>query len=289
MPRSERDAQDPDGRGLDGDETATSTTSPDEAARVVDDFQQVDTDPRLDVAIGSLRFTESEDFPLLQMVLIRYFRDLGPSFGRRDVAFVKKYLRYGETVVEFNGLSDELREAFLHPARSTPMVNEALDTAFSPEEVRRLLGDLFNQINEQGEFSSEARAQREAEAARVVATPGELLNTYFLLRVNPLPGRLRSVSLPIWQPWAGSLVLMIVGVALWRYVAVPGFLEWLPLLLTVIGLLGLALTSVTMYTLRSQRLHPDQAHEREKARAAYLAKRAARSERNSRWGRFLGA
>lgn len=269
------------------DETVNDVQAVNETAPA-DESVPPQSDAALDAAVSAVEYDESDDFPVLQHVLIRYFRDLGPALAsRRDITFVRRYLKHGESRAEFFGLEDELRTAYLHPKRSTPMVNEALNTDLTVEEVRRELSSLHDQITQRGAFSEEAIAEQEREEREKKATPDELLQGYFFRKVNPLPGKYRNISFPIWQPWVGSLALVILGSLLLTYVPWPTWLVWLPGILTALGLLGVLITSVSMWSMRSERLHPEREEERAQAKKAYAAKREERRQRREGWRRIL--
>lgn len=263
----------------------TSLPEVDEDPNIEDDYSVIDSSEEIDAALAEVEYTESEEFPLLQQVLLRYFRDLGPSFRRRDVAFVKKYQKYGESITEFDGLGEELTQAFKFPKRSTPMLNEALDTEFTPAAVSRMLRELHDQIGERGEYSQEARDEAREEAK---VDPKELMDSYLLRKVNPLPGPLRKYVFPVWQPWAGSLAVLAVSVLATTYLDIPDWLMALPVSLMALSLVVMGLTSLAMRTMRDEVVKPDQEKDREDILKRAREKRIERQARNERLRKIIG-
>lgn len=253
-----------------------------------EDWEAVDNDERISQALDDVEYTESEEFPLLQQVLLKYFRNLGARIGARDVAFIKKYRKYGEKIAEFDGLAEELRTAYRFPKRVTPMLNEALDTDFPTQEVRKHMLSLYEQITESGEFSSEIKAQQKQETRESQADADDLLGAYWFRRVNPIPWAGRQYFFPMWVPFVGSFALLIISVTLLTYITWPAWLVWFPLFLAAAGLVGLALTSIAMRNIRQQMLHPEKEAEREAAKKRYEEKRYESKARRERLRDLLG-
>lgn len=253
-----------------------------------DDWESVDNDDRITRALDQIDYTESEEFPLLQQVLLRYFRNLGSRIGARDVAFIKKYRKYGEKIAEFDGLAEELRTAYRYPKRVTPMLNEALATDLHTQDVRKHMLSLYEQITETGEYSSEVKAQKREDAKAESADPDDLLSEYWFKRVNPIPGPGRKYFFPMWAALVGSFALLVISVTGFTYIAWPAWLVWLPSFVAALGLVGLALSSVAMRNIRQQMLHPERDQQREAARKRYEEKRLEKQAQRDRLRDLLG-
>lgn len=264
---------------------ATENTAP-VPEGIETDAQVVLADEEIVAALDKLEIPESQDFPLLQRVLLLYFRHYS-GVRRRDVAFIKRYQRTGENSVEFEGLADEIRKAIKSASLATPMVNEALDTALTREQVRRHLVSLLDQMLKKGEFSEEEMKAKKQEEAEAKATPQELLDGYLFRRVNPFPGRFRAIYFPVWQAFAASFGSIVVGVLLATYIPWPQWLRWLPVLFMSVGLVGLAITSVAMTSLRDELRNPKKEEDRQKAKEALSLKKARAAERAERWRKLL--
>lgn len=227
-------------------------------------------------------FEESEDFPVLQGILLTYFRREGD-----DVKFLKRYARDGETSAEFAGLADELREAIRYPKRVTPMVNAALELRVQPMEMRRHLADLLDQITRSGEYDSNDADVTPAENEHTSPEPDELLDYYFRRKVQLPWGLLGERKVPLWSVWISGFAIGGFGLAL-AQLPWPSWLDWFPITFIALGLVIIGVSSVAMSGLRQELKAPEKEARREQARAAADAKKKGRKEQRSKWLKMLG-
>lgn len=298
---AERGEEDPDFAGL-IEELQEAVQSPALAAPVVNDALGIDLSPRetrthlkdlldrLSFEPPEIDYTESEEFPQLQQVLLTYFPS---TSGRRNrtISFLRAYAEHGEDKAEFAGLADELRTAVRFPKRAEPVVNEALGTKLTVTEVRTELADLLDQLNHPGSAdSTDDKSTNNAaqEEDRKPPSAEELLQGWFFRKVNPIPGRFRRYYFPLWSGLAGGLGLVLVGVIVLGYVPLPQWLTFIPVALLLAGFLIVAMFSITMWSLRNQLRNPDQEEKRAKALAEYEAEKAAKQERRRRIVKILG-
>jgi hypothetical protein len=290
---AERGEDDPEFAGL-VDELNLAIRSPAAAAPVVNEALGIELSPRetrvhlkdlldrLTAEPPELDYTESEEFPQLQQVLLSYFPS---TSGRRNrtIAFLRAYAEHGEDRAEFAGLADELRQAVKFPKRAQPVVNEALGTSLSVTEVRTELADLLDQL------THPEAAETETERAKPEPPSAEaLLQGWFFRKVNPIPGRFRRYYFPLWSGLAAGLGLVLLGVIILGNLPVPAWLTFIPAAFVLAGFVIIAMFSITMWTLRNQMRNPEQEEERDKALAEYEAGRAAKQERRRRIAKILG-
>lgn len=219
---------------------------------------------------------EAERWPTLIAVLETYF-----ATGR-EIAFLEKYERLGETTAEFEGLSDDLRKAIKEHRRSTPVVNYILGTDTSPSDMRVLLSELLDQITETGEFSEEAVAEREAEREAERATPEQMWSYYAMRRVR-LWGPLKRFEVPLFAILVGGFAITGFGLLLGK-IPWPSWLAWFPVTFLALGLVVIGISSLTMYALRNEIRDPEKERERNQKRAQAKEKEEAEESE----GRFSG-
>lgn len=239
------------------------------------------TDDTTRTDASSYPYTESDEFPVLQAVLLTYF----PGPGRdvedgADVTFLERYIERGEDTAEFAGLSEELRTAIRLPRRSTPMVNEALGTDLPPMEMRALLVDLFDRMTGQARSDSDTSddaetADADDPASKAKVDPKDELDYYFFRRVTLRAPWFRDHPLPMWSFLVAGFVLLAAGIGL-ANLPLPSWLRVVPLLFLALGLVVFAASSIAMYGLRSEVLRPEKVARRDKRRAEA---REAREER----------
>lgn len=219
-------------------------------------------------------FEGSERFPVLAAILDEYF-----AHGDRSSALMKKYHRAGESISEFEGLSDELRDAVRTPQASTPVVNAVLGTALTRAEARSMLSDFRDELLQQGEFApeyieEEEREKRE-ERRNSRPTTDELLSYYARREVAiPLLPWFRDHPFPLFYYLGAGVVLLFIGIGLGQ-VPWPSWMNWLPLLFLVGGVLVAGLAAVAMLLLRGELLNPEPEDE-------YAARQEFKQQRNER-------
>lgn len=225
-------------------------------------------------------YTESEEFPQLQQVLLTYFPS---TSGRRNrtIAFLRAYAEHGEQRAEFAGLADELRQAVKFPKRAQPVVNEALGLDLTVQEVRSELAGLLDQL-----VNPDADVEEDAEPEPPSAQ--ELLQGWFFRKVNPIPGKGRKYYFPLWTGLLAGILLAAVGAGILTYLPVPSFLAWLPVTAILAGFVIVLMFSVTMRSLREEMRNPERAEEREAAIAEAELKRVESQQRRRRITRMLG-
>lgn len=247
----------------------------------VTDPEALASDTSLDDELDAVPYDESDEFPVLQQVLRRYFLDLGPAWRGRDGAFIKRYHKLGEDDIEFEGLADEIKEAIRFPKRATPMLNATLNLDLTVEQVRRHMQDLHNQMLERGQYSAEAKQAAKQAKKDAEPTAQEVSGAYWFRRINPIPGR-RDVFFPAWYALAFFVGLMILGVVLKTYVPFPSWLEWVPAPMMGVGLVGMGVTAFGMRGMRDEVVHPEREQDRAKAKERAAKRRADQEERRER-------
>lgn len=219
-------------------------------------------------------YTESEDYPVLQFVLLAYFPNQLEARADRSREFVDKYLLLGESSAEFEGLEEELRKAIRSPKSVTPMLNEALGMDLEPMEVRMHLTSLWDQIR--GDLAVAEAEVAEAEEKIAKASPDDLMENYFFRRVRiPWIPWLRDREVPLWSVLAGSFVSILLGLGVYS-LPLPSWTDWFPLLLIVGGLVVMGLTATAMSGLREEIRRPEKEAKRNKALAEANARKAER-------------
>lgn len=221
---------------------------------------------------------EEYEFPVLAMMLSTYF-----ATGK-DLLFLERYERFGESSAEFAGLADDLRAAIRHPQRATREVNAILGTDLDVPTMRGQLAELLDQITGAGQFSEEAQAEAEAEAEEKRATPDEMLDYYAARRVS-LPaftGSLSRFEFPLWSVLAAGFVSIALGLGIGN-LPLPDFLGWIPGMFSIVGLVIIGFTAMAMLGLRSEIRNPDREEKRRAAREEDAAKRAEKRERRARF------
>lgn len=210
-----------------------------------------------------------ERFPVIINVFEDYF-----VTSDKSIAFLEKYQKYGESRAEFEGLAEEIRGAVRNPRESTPLVNAVLGSALTAQESRSMLTELLDQMLEQGDFSPQALAEEDEATSEERKRPNaEAMLTYYARRKFAIPVKaLKQYEYPLWMWLAGSSGVLLVGIGL-GYIPWPDFLQFFPLTILAIGVLGVAFCLVAMLGLRDEVLHPDKEERREKEKTDFKEKR----------------
>lgn len=215
-------------------------------------------------------------FPVLIGVLEEYF------VGRdRTSSLLKKYHRVGEESAEFEGLSEELRDAVRNPRVATPVVNQVLGSSVSHVEMRTMLSDLRDQLLQTGEFSPEALDDARNEAVRTEKsskpTPNEMLDYYARRKFAvPFVPWFKDHPFPLYYYLVVGVAVLLVGIGLGQ-IPWPSWMEWLPTMFSAVGIILTGFSVISMASLRGEIANPESEATRE-GREEFHSKREAKRE-----------
>lgn len=208
-------------------------------------------------------------------VIINVFTDYFVT-ADKSLDFLDRYQKQGERRAEFEGLSEEIRDAIRNPKESTPLVNAVLGSSLTQQQSRSMLSELLDQMLEQGDFSPEAveEAAEEETLTGRKRPDAETMFSYYAKRKFAIPIKnLKQYEFPLWWWLAGSGGLLLFGVGL-GYLPWPEFLRWFPITFVAVGIIGVAFCLVAMLGLRDEVLNPDKEARREKEKEEFYQKRA---------------
>lgn len=186
-------------------------------------------------------------FPVFVAALETYFPD-------NSLDMLANYHQYGEESSEFQGLDAELVDAIAHPRVSIPVVNYILGSSFTPQDGRRVLAELRDQLLQRGAFSAENLAEERARQEKAADREDEARETidYAYKRAVTIPvGPLRKHPIQLRWMFIGGAALIIVASLLF-YIPWPSWLLWIPWAPMGIGIIAVFFSGVAMTGLRTE-------------------------------------
>ena len=210
--------------------------------------------------------SSDDEYPQLRAVLREYI-----STGKEDI-LVLRYQKVGEESAEFDGLGADLQKAAKAPESAADLFREELGFEGDVSEIRHGCIELYDRLKGVGDFDA-------AKQDRVEGS--ELFDQYagIPLMIGGRPVVVRGRTIPLWGGFAGSVAILALAYLLGNILPLPGFLQWIPALLRIVGFAAFAVTSFALIGKRGEVRDPGKAARREKAIAEAKAKRDEKRER----------
>lgn len=207
----------------------------------------------------------STPFAILAKVLRRYFPNPENGGMDRSAEFVTKFRQTRGTGLEFDGLLADIKAAAADPAAASALINSIVGSTFSPAQAQDHLYELHDQLAEEGVFGVEY-LKEQADLEKAAKPDTDELMGYYAKRNIQLPGIFSRLSAPLWVYLTiSAAIVSLSALALWAIPLTWGLwsqiLRWPMVVLTAVGFGGLLASSLTMVSLRNERLHPPQTSE----------------------------
>lgn len=202
--------------------------------------------------------TEQEETLLDEYgVLVRNLKDYFPTADDPEdnsEEFIKEYRLVGEGDKRFDGINDQLDKAIKRPGEFSKVLKLALGYELSRDDTSEYMLDLYNRLNKTD--VSKIKAQKDVD---------ERMN-YYVFREVKLPFTVpfwnKSV-VPLWSLGVVSTLVATIGWLVFRFLNNVPVVMQLGFVLLIIGVIGLALTAVTMFYLRDETVNADKYADRE--------------------------